>query len=74
MLSEVAGLENTLSAVAAGDLDSAAVTARLEALLANWKAKCTSAEAAGAVDDGDRLQVATTAEQVLDFIDNELGL
>jgi len=71
VLGELAGLENTLSAVAVEDLDSAAVTARLETLLANWKAMCASA---GDGDAADRLQVATTAEQVLDYIDNELGL
>jgi mycoketide-CoA synthase len=49
--------------------DAAAVTARLEALLATWKA-------AGGLSEGtaaERLQAAT-ADQVLDFIDNELGV
>ncbi|MBI0385078.1 hypothetical protein JBE27_54670, partial [Streptomyces albiflaviniger] len=61
-----------LSAVGVEDVDSGAVTARLETLLSKWKAMCSSAQP----DDGtavERLQVAT-ADQVLDFIDNELGL
>jgi len=70
VLDELARLENTLSAVDVGDLDSAVVTARLEALLTRWKVACPSSDAAGTVA---RLQVAT-AEQVLDFIDNELGV
>ncbi|WP_060954490.1 type I polyketide synthase [Streptomyces hygroscopicus] len=72
VLGELVRLENSLSAVAAGDVDAGAVTARLEAVLSKWKAMCSSAEAA----DGnavERLQVAT-ADQVLEFIDNELGL
>jgi acyl carrier protein len=75
VLSELAGLEHTLSAVAVEELDSAAVTARLETLLAQWKTMCRSAGETGPDgDSADRLQVATTAEQVLDYIDNELGL
>ena len=71
VLGELAGLENTLSAVAVEELDAGAVTARLETLLANWKAMCATTR-----DDDSPgvLEVATTAEQVLDFIDNELGL
>ncbi|WP_275563121.1 hypothetical protein [Streptomyces sp. 5-6(2022)] len=72
VLNELVRLENSLSAVVVEDVDSGAVTARLETLLSKWKAMCSSAQA----DDGDaveRLQVAT-ADQVLEFIDNELGL
>ncbi|WNE94540.1 SDR family NAD(P)-dependent oxidoreductase [Streptomyces luomodiensis] len=72
VLNELVRLENSLSAVVVEDVDSGAVTARLETLLSKWKALCSSAEA----DDGnavERLQVAT-ADQVLEFIDNELGL
>ncbi|MGA6159102.1 SDR family NAD(P)-dependent oxidoreductase [Stenotrophomonas sp. NPDC087984] len=71
VLNELVRLENSLSAVVE-DVDSGAVTARLETLLSKWKAMCSPAEA----DDGnavERLQVAT-ADQVLEFIDNELGL
>jgi polyketide synthase 12 len=70
VLGELSRLETTLSAVTVEDLDTDAVTARLETLLSKWKAMFPS------TDDGDaleRLQVATT-DQVLDFIDNELGL
>ncbi|WP_346241169.1 SDR family NAD(P)-dependent oxidoreductase [Streptomyces malaysiensis] len=72
VLNELVRLENSLSAVAVEDVDSGAVTARLETLLSKWKALCSSARA----DDGNavgRLRVAT-ADQVLEFIDNELGL
>ncbi|MGP3969013.1 SDR family NAD(P)-dependent oxidoreductase [Streptomyces sp. 6N223] len=51
--------------------DPAAVTARLESLLATWKtAHATSQNGGGAAE---RLQAATT-DQVLDFIDKELGV
>ncbi|WP_413805383.1 SDR family NAD(P)-dependent oxidoreductase [Streptomyces sp. OE57] len=72
VLNELVRLENSLSAVGVEDVDSGAVTVRLETLLSKWKAMCSSARA----DDGnavERLQVAT-ADQVLEFIDNELGL
>ncbi|MEO5877265.1 MAG: type I polyketide synthase [Streptosporangiaceae bacterium] len=69
-LGDLARLENTLSAVAVENVDSDAVTVRLETLLARWKAMCTSPDGGDATQ---RLQVAT-AEQLLDFIDNELGL
>lgn len=67
VLSELARLERTLTA--AGDLDASAVTARLEALLARWKASRTP----GNGDAADRLRVAD-AGQILEFIDNELGV
>ncbi|MEV5778637.1 SDR family NAD(P)-dependent oxidoreductase, partial [Streptomyces antimycoticus] len=72
VLNELVRLENSLSTVVVEEVDSGAVTARLETLLSKWKAMCSPAEA----DDGnavERLQVAT-ADQVLEFIDNELGL
>ncbi|WP_344318012.1 SDR family NAD(P)-dependent oxidoreductase, partial [Streptomyces javensis] len=72
VLNELVRLENSLSVVGVEDVDPDAVTARLETLLSKWKAMCSSARS----DDGnavERLQVAT-ADQVLDFIDNELGL
>ncbi|MGW2332202.1 SDR family NAD(P)-dependent oxidoreductase, partial [Streptomyces sp. NPDC001700] len=70
VFNELVRLENSLSAVAVEELDSGAVTTRLETLLSRWKAMCPSGDDGGAVE---RLQVAT-ADQVLDFIDNELGL
>jgi polyketide synthase 12 len=68
-LDEVARLEGVLAGLPDDGLDSAAITARLEALVGTWKAsrKRTNGRAA------ERLEVAT-ADQVLDFIDNELGL
>ncbi|WP_423229705.1 SDR family NAD(P)-dependent oxidoreductase [Streptomyces mobaraensis] len=66
VLREVARVEHTLSAAVAQDLDRAAVAERLEALLARFTAAAPDAAA-------DRLDAAT-AEQVLDFIDNELGV
>ncbi|MGW7692506.1 SDR family NAD(P)-dependent oxidoreductase [Streptomyces asiaticus] len=72
VLNELVRLENSLSAVGVEDVDSGAVTARLETLLSKWKAMCSSAQPDGG-NAVERLQVAT-ADQVLDFIDNELGL
>uniref|UniRef100_UPI0015BC632F hypothetical protein n=1 Tax=Streptomyces acidiscabies TaxID=42234 RepID=UPI0015BC632F len=63
---EVARVEHGLSAAVVQSLDRAAVAARLEALLA--KVLDT-----GDGDGVDRLETAT-AQQVLDFIDNELGV
>ncbi|MDN3355700.1 type I polyketide synthase [Actinomadura sp. DC4] len=69
-LDEVARLEGVLTALPGDGLDSEAVTARLEALLGTWKASRARTNGGGAAR---RLEVAT-ADQVLDFIDNELGL
>ncbi|WP_338682433.1 SDR family NAD(P)-dependent oxidoreductase [Streptomyces acidiscabies] len=66
VLREVARVEHGLSAAVVQSLDRAAVAARLEALLA--KVLDT-----GDGDGVDRLETAT-AQQVLDFIDNELGV
>ncbi|MEV6674108.1 SDR family NAD(P)-dependent oxidoreductase [Streptomyces sp. NPDC051162] len=66
VLREVARVEHTLSAAVEQDLDRAAVAARLEALLARFTAAAPDAAV-------DQLEAAT-AEQVLDFIDNELGV
>ncbi|MEU6819801.1 type I polyketide synthase [Streptomyces atriruber] len=71
VLQEVARVEHALSAAVAQGLDQAAVAARLEALLARFAA--TTAAAADGEDAVDQLETAT-AEQVLDFIDNELGV
>ncbi len=66
LLDELAHLEKALTA--AHDSDSGAVTARLEALLARWKADHPPGD-----DAADRLRDAD-AGQILEFIDNELGL
>ncbi|WP_420830932.1 acyl carrier protein [Actinomadura graeca] len=78
VLDDLARLENTLTDAARPDrgLDADVVTARLEALLARWKA--ARAPSADGVDDAmddaaDRLRTAD-AGQILDFIDNELGV
>ncbi|WP_067470167.1 type I polyketide synthase [Actinomadura macra] len=73
VLDGLARLESTLTA--AENLDADAVTARLEALLARWKAARAPAAANGGGDDdaADRLRTAD-AGQILDFIDNELGV
>ncbi|KAK1178067.1 type I polyketide synthase [Streptomyces sp. NBS 14/10] len=69
VLGELARLESTLSALALPEADARAVTDRLEGLLAQWKA----ASAPSAEDNAtDRLTLAT-ADEVLAFIDNELG-
>ncbi|MGP3972081.1 KR domain-containing protein, partial [Streptomyces sp. 6N223] len=72
VLGELARLESTLSALDLPEADARAVTDRLEGLLAQWKA----ASAPPAEDDednaADRLTLAT-ADEVLAFIDNELG-
>ncbi|MEU5367272.1 SDR family NAD(P)-dependent oxidoreductase, partial [Streptomyces sp. NPDC005925] len=70
VLREVARVEHALAAVAQG-LDRAAVAARLEALLDRFTG--TTEATADGDDAVDRLETAT-AEQVLDFIDNELGV
>ncbi|MFC8129714.1 SDR family NAD(P)-dependent oxidoreductase [Streptomyces sp. NPDC057302] len=70
ILREMAKLENTLSSALIEHLDADAVTARLEALLSKWKAAGASHDSGSAKE---QLQVATT-DQVLDFIDKELGV
>ncbi|MDN3355698.1 type I polyketide synthase [Actinomadura sp. DC4] len=67
VLGDLTRLERTLTA--ADDLDVDAVTARLEALLTRWKAS----RASGDGEAADRLRAAD-AGQILDFIDNELGV
>jgi polyketide synthase 12 len=69
VLDEVARLEGVLAAVPGNGFDPEAITARLEALLAGWKA---SRDRMGG-DATERLEAAS-ADQVLEFIDNELGL
>ncbi|QLH26183.1 type I polyketide synthase [Streptomyces sp. Rer75] len=75
-LGELAKLEATLARLDVADGEAGAVTARLESLLAAWKAtrnlagRETAAERKTATE---RLESASAA-QVLDFIDNELGV
>ncbi|WP_131756467.1 SDR family NAD(P)-dependent oxidoreductase, partial [Actinomadura fibrosa] len=69
-LGELARLEGVLAALPADVLDSGAVTARLEALLGTWKAGRGRANGGSAAE---RLDEASP-DQVLEFIDNELGL
>ncbi|GAA0727873.1 SDR family NAD(P)-dependent oxidoreductase [Dactylosporangium roseum] len=63
---ELAHLEDALTA--AHERDAGAVTARLEALLARWKKERPTDD-----DAADRLRDADAGE-LLEFIDNELGL
>ncbi|WP_174551020.1 polyketide synthase dehydratase domain-containing protein, partial [Actinomadura macra] len=70
LLSELARLEAALTGADVRDGERDAVTARLEGLLAKWKHTPGHEAGDGAVD---RLREAS-AEQVLDFIDNELGV
>ncbi|MEU1665166.1 SDR family NAD(P)-dependent oxidoreductase [Streptomyces sparsogenes] len=78
VLSRLTGLEETLAALtapgvngSAGDAGPGQVTARLEALLAAWKAAHAPSPNGGSA--AERLEAATT-DQVLDFIDKELGV
>ncbi len=70
VLDEVARLEGMLAALPGQGLDSRAVEARLEALLGSWRASRNRPNGGNA---SERLEVAS-ADQVLEFIDNELGL
>jgi polyketide synthase 12 len=69
-LDEVARLEGVLAGLPDDVLDSAAVTARLEALLGSWKAARDGADGGSAAKRLDQ----ASPDQVLDFIENELGL
>ncbi|QPI60283.1 SDR family NAD(P)-dependent oxidoreductase [Streptomyces malaysiensis subsp. malaysiensis] len=71
VLNELARLEATLIGLEMEAGDSGAVTARLESLLAKWKATRKPAEEE--MTAAERLESASAA-QVLDFIDNELGV
>ncbi|MGY0063232.1 SDR family NAD(P)-dependent oxidoreductase [Streptomyces sp. LZ34] len=80
VLSRLTGLEESLTALTAsgvnggvngGGADPGAVTARLESLLAAWKAAHAPSPNGGTA--AERLEAATT-DQVLDFIDKELGV
>ncbi|KNB50932.1 type I polyketide synthase [Streptomyces caatingaensis] len=73
VLGELDRLATTLSSTGASD-DPAAhaeITSRLQALLSEWKDRHAPA---GTEDVSTRLSAATTADEVLSFIDNELGI
>ncbi|MFD7507676.1 SDR family NAD(P)-dependent oxidoreductase, partial [Streptomyces sp. NPDC059850] len=75
-LGELAKLEATLAGLDVADGESGTITARLESLLATWKATRDLAGRNLAGRDStaaERLESASAA-QVLDFIDNELGV
>jgi polyketide synthase 12 len=70
VLEEIAKLEGMLTALRGNGLEPKAVEARLEALLGSWIAAHRRQDG-GTV--AERLEVAT-ADQVLEFIDSELGV
>ncbi|MFJ2264538.1 type I polyketide synthase [Streptomyces sp. NPDC087844] len=75
LLNELARLEAAVAAEDVADADFGAITARLEDLLAKWKETRAAADGAEpGAEAVDRLRSASSAEQVLDFIDNELGV
>ncbi|MFC6938049.1 phosphopantetheine-binding protein [Actinomadura yumaensis] len=71
VLGELDRLEDTLAGFVPENGDSGAVTARLERLLTKWKAAARNP--AGEPSAAERLESAST-DQVLDFIENELGV
>ncbi|WP_409234484.1 SDR family NAD(P)-dependent oxidoreductase [Streptomyces sp. PA5.6] len=70
LLRDLAKLEHALSSAHVEHLDADAVTSRLETLLSKWK---SASAAPGSGSTKEQLKVATT-DQVLDFIDKELGV
>ncbi|MEU5690150.1 SDR family NAD(P)-dependent oxidoreductase [Streptomyces venezuelae] len=70
LLRDLAKLEHALSSAHVEHLDADAVTTRLETLLSKWK---SASAAPGSGSTKEQLKVATT-DQVLDFIDKELGV
>ncbi|MEU1792193.1 SDR family NAD(P)-dependent oxidoreductase [Streptomyces sparsogenes] len=73
VLDGLARLEETLrAATGLAEGDTGAVTARLEGLLADWKAARTAGGTTAATTAAERLDAAS-ADELLDFIDNELG-
>jgi acyl transferase domain-containing protein len=79
LLGEVARLESALAAVDVADGDHDAVAARLERLLDTWRqarrAVREDGAGAGIEEDADAVDglASASTEQVLDFIDKELG-
>ncbi|HET8680313.1 MAG TPA: SDR family NAD(P)-dependent oxidoreductase, partial [Micromonosporaceae bacterium] len=70
VLDELARLERVLNTAVLADGDSSAVVARLESLLARWRVGRLPESGATTVDQLD----GASADQVLEFIDNELGV
>ncbi|MEU6126215.1 beta-ketoacyl synthase N-terminal-like domain-containing protein [Streptomyces sp. NPDC047123] len=71
VLGDLTRMENTLTALAArlSDGESGEITHRIETLLARWR----TTTATGDDSAGDLLKAAS-ADQIFDFIDNELGV
>ena len=70
LLGELDRLESSLLGLAPDGEENGRITSRLEAVLAKWKGMQSSA---GAQTAADRLQAATP-DEVLEFIENELGV
>ncbi|QNJ38601.1 type I polyketide synthase [Streptomyces buecherae] len=70
LFAELARLEGALTGAAVAGLDAGAVTARLETLLAKWKARSAPVEEEAAAD----MLHTASADELVNFIDNELGL
>ncbi|MDT3400316.1 SDR family NAD(P)-dependent oxidoreductase, partial [Streptomyces sp. B1866] len=70
LLAELARIESAFAAVAADDAERAVISRRLEGLMATWKELGAEKREATAAD---RLESAS-ADEVLDFINNELGI
>ncbi|MFK4070360.1 beta-ketoacyl synthase N-terminal-like domain-containing protein [Streptomyces sp. NPDC029674] len=79
VLSDLTRMENALAALAAqlSHGETGEITTRLEALLTRWKTTNATTNATtdddGKDDAADRLKAAS-ADQIFDFIDNELGV
>ncbi|MFG3102530.1 beta-ketoacyl synthase N-terminal-like domain-containing protein [Streptomyces sp. NPDC048182] len=73
LLNDLTRMESALTAIAAQlpQGDAGEITTRLEALLARWK---TSNAGAGDEDSAAHRLEAASADQIFDFIDNELGV
>jgi polyketide synthase 12 len=72
LLRDLARLEAALSGSAIAETDRGVVTARLESLLSGWRGEPATPPRNGAATTAERLQTVS-ADQLLDFIDNELG-
>jgi acyl carrier protein len=71
LLAELEKLESIISTTAANDIESDQITARLEAVLAKWKAVRNQEEDGVAV--AQKLESATD-DEVFDFIGEEFGI
>ncbi|MEU6819802.1 beta-ketoacyl synthase N-terminal-like domain-containing protein [Streptomyces atriruber] len=75
VLSDLTRMENGLAALAAqlSHGETGEITTRLETLLARWKTTNATADDGDDGSAADRLKAAS-ADQIFDFIDNELGV